>query len=210
MCFLGNLVWHIISELGGNFSNCSKQIGKVLEMIKCASHDLKVAQPITNITITMIKTEASAPPRLKVKAAEARHLLPVMHFVIHQYVECRNPHGQMIRNCTDNLMTCYACLDNWTDVTPDLLAKHARMFLLGYCELTMDALTRECGPIHFRLYPEFHLWLHLCESGVNPKLTWNSMDESEIGFCAQIAEGLHARTLATSLMNKYRLITFKK
>ena len=111
--------------------------------------------------------------------------------------------------CSDNLKLCYSLLDNWFDGAGVFMAEHGRKFFLGYCELSKMALVHEAGPVHWRIYPKFHLWLHLCESGVNPKLLWNYMDESEIGRCAELAEGMHARTLSTALLNKYRVFKFK-
>ena len=206
--WLGNFIWHMIVELGGTFKNNKKQCGQIISMIKLAAHELDKDPPISNLSVSMVKASNGKPPKLKVKAAEARHLLPITHFMLCNYFDCRGEIGK-IRVCSDNLKLCYSLLDNWFDGAGVFMAEHGRKFFLGYCELSKMALVHEAEPLHWRIYPKFHLWLHLCESGVNPKLLWNYMDESEIGRCAELAEGMHARTLSTALLNKYRVFTFK-
>ena len=80
---LGNMFWEIIVHLGGKWDDMLKQTGQILAMIDAAAKELHKEPPLWNLTRGMIRYSATAPPRLRVKAAEARKLLPVaLHILI--------------------------------------------------------------------------------------------------------------------------------
>ena len=78
---LGSMYWEIANlSCGASWSNESDMksaCAKTVSMIFAASKALHMEPPINDVTRGMIRSSASAPPRLRVKAAEARHMLPV-------------------------------------------------------------------------------------------------------------------------------------
>ena len=154
----------------------------------------------------MLKKQATAAPRLSVKAAEARYLLPIVHFLMTQWLPCETAHELLRLQSCDALMRVYKEVDNWTTDSPAVVSESGRRFVLLYVQLRESMTT----PERYKLTPKFHLFLHLVMDGANPRDTWNYWDESEIGHAAQLAETLNVPTLATKLLGKYRTFEFKR
>ena len=143
-------------------------------------------------------------PVLKVKAAEARAMVPVVHYIT-QHMFPKNTAYQRLRfNMLSKLLRCYELLKDFDAIE---MGSSARRFHMLYNELSAMAM-RNNQPHRWKLYPKFHLMIHLAESGENPSLSWNYMDESAIGECAQHAEHCNVRFLHRSLILQYCLFKF--
>ena len=173
-------------------------------MIEAAARELNIEPPIWHFTIGMLRASASSNVNLKVKAAEARQLLPICRFILAHWCPLDNPHNILRLHCVEALCRCYAEVDTWAPDSGERLGKCGRQFVALYCELRRSAT----DDWRWKLSPKFHLFIHLCEKGENPRDTWNYWDESEIGKCADIAETVHPSRLAVGIIAKYRAFEF--
>ena len=102
-------------------------------------------------------------PVLKVKAAEARAMVPV----VQQHMFPKNTGYQRLRfNMLSKPFRCYELLKDFDAIE---MGSSARRFHMLYNELSAIAM-RNNQPHRWRLYPKFHLMIHLAESGENPRL----------------------------------------
>ena len=200
---LGNVIWECFIELGGTHSRIRQACSRLYNMIKIYCRHLGVQCPISKLTATMMTASASAKPKLKTKAAEGRHLLPVVRHLLDSLFGKTSAHALLRFQCVDALYRCYQEMDQWdTAKSPARLAQAARQHLLLYCELRMSA-TKENS---WQLFPKHHLFIHLAEECVgNPRLEWNYLDESAIGEAAKMASSCNTRHIPTNVMEKHRL-----
>ena len=205
---LGNIYWELVHELGGSITRNLEACGTLLAMIVAAAHALSVEPPINTLTISMIRASTKTKPVLKTKAAESRYLVPITHFILTHFVSSSSPHAALRLQTMDALNNCYRHLHDWGPSSTSALAKSMRQFCLLYNILSLQALADHPDGLLWRLSPKFHSVHHITECGYNPKETWNYQEESIIGGASGLAETLHARTLATSLIQTYRNLTF--
>jgi len=198
---LGNILWEVFVSLGGVHSNPHDGCGKLLCMLHVFSDG---PCPINFLTMGMIRVNLSAAPKLKLKAAEGRYMVPVVERLLRCGVACVTEHEHRRLHCLQALCRCYDEINAWVpDTSRDRLGSAARQFVTLYSELTVQAFAYDPSGLSYRLYPKFHLLVHCAEfSEVCPRLTWNYPDESAIGECADLAETLHAMNLQTSLIEK--------
>jgi len=93
------------------------------------------------------------------------------------------------------------------ELSPPILAKKGRLFCLAYSELSAESIrSGDTYGTFWRIYPKFHLFLHVAEDSVdNPRCSWSYNDENEIGEAVDLAEMLHPLTMPKTLMERYRL-----
>ena len=135
---LGNICWEIIVHLGGNWDDMLKQTGQILAMIEAAANDLHQKNPLFNLTRGMIRYSPSAPPRLRVKAAEARKLLPVALHALTNFL----PHRLQ---CLQALSRVYKEVDNWGDASSQEIGRNCKQFVVLYGRLR-DTAAADCFP----------------------------------------------------------------
>ena len=84
-------------------------------MIVAASKALKMQTPIGNLTMSMIRVSGK-PPKLKLKAAESRYMLVVLHFILHNFMPPETPHEVLVLECVDALAGCYETMkpERWS------------------------------------------------------------------------------------------------
>lgn len=199
---LGNLFWEIFKELGGTFDAPGDAIAMLRNMLRTASHQLGKEPPIFRLTVLMFRKRANAKPRLCCKAAEARHVLPVMCHMLLNFFDYTTQHAALRYQCSKHLLDCFELLDNWVDGTSQRkLGEHGRKHLLLWKELRNEATDDNM----WAEYPKHHLMLHIVEHArVNPKAEWNYGDENEIGKAAQLHTQCNVRYSNTTCMQKYR------
>ena len=173
-------------------------------MISCAARELEMEQPIWNITRGMIRSTAGGAPRARIKAGEARKLLPIIQHILEHYLPHDSSHDVLRLQCIQALSRVYHEVDNWGEGSGDRIGHHCRQFLALYCRLRDTALS----DVFWKLYPKFHIFIHCCENNVCPRHTWNYTDESEIGLAAKTAEKLHPRNVSTEVIRKRRLAVY--
>ena len=206
---LGNVYEELFLFLGGTRKHPLEACGKLLDMIKIASKELDMKQPpIYHLEYTQIRASPDSAPKLKVKAAEARHMVPVTHFILKRFFPLASDHEFLRFRCIDALHKCYIELHKWGPNSSATLGHEGKYFCMLYNQLNLDALRRSPRGLLWRMYPKFHIFIHLCESGYDPKTTWNYSDESAIGQGALVAESCHPATLSVEFIEKHRVLEF--
>ena len=153
----------------------------------------------------------SKAPKLKIKAAESRYFLPVLHYMLRHYVDMDTPHKELRFHCLDAINTMYKKMKAKPFKGVDV-ATYARKYLILYAQLGKEALDErqhlEDGWVHWRWYPKHHLFSHFEEevqTSGSPLLNWCYSDESFIGEEVRVAEKSHASTMHRLLADKARI-----
>ena len=154
----GNLSWEIIRILNGSYKKWQHACGLLLNMVELAARQLKVPKPFNNLVIGMILSKAGGKPRMKLKAAEARHYVPVLRKILQDFLPMYGPHALLRRQCLDALHCVYLELDNWRpEDSPMHINKHMHQHLLLYAELSMQSIDKR----KWALTPKHHLACHI-------------------------------------------------
>ena len=92
---LGNIIFEICfgKEMGGTIGKSGETLGEFMCLLRLASRNLDPAIqcPIGTLTLGMLRKKAGA-PKLKTKAAEGRHLVPVLVWVLRHCFPLDTPH----------------------------------------------------------------------------------------------------------------------
>jgi hypothetical protein len=150
-------------------------------------------------------------PKLRLKAAEGRHMVPVTLRLLELFFPPSSDHDKLRFECLGALNLVYIQLKNWTPNSPQIVASEGRRHVMLYAELAKEWLATHTiqSWIGWKFIPKHHLSIHCFEDQIarygNPADSWSYRDESEIGDAVKLAEaGLHPRTLRKTLMEKYR------
>ena len=154
----------------------------------------------------MIRATASAPPRLRAKAAEARHLIRITGHILEFYVPLGTDHEKRRFSAVRAMIRMYDEVDNWREGSAERLGRSCREFMAVYKELRDNA----SSPALLRVYPKFHQLIHISEGDSNPRATWNYADESEIGEAAKFAATCNVVSMETECLAKHRLSKYSK
>ena len=143
---------------------------------------------------------------MKLKAAEGRHFLPGLTFMLREFFDMQSAHATLRYQCVNALCLVYAEMDRWQDGGEIFLcsARWGRKHLVLYAELSSNS---DCSN-SWHMYPKHHLFVHVMECcRVNPKLEWNYKDESEIGDAANMAAcAANSSWICSKLLERYRSI----
>ena len=180
-------------------------------LIKAASKKLGQDRvPLTRLTYTMMKQDKKA-PKLRIKASEARNLLPCCRLILEEHFPPQNEHEALRLRATQQIDDFYKSLKSWTDANPNNVeaARLGRQYLITYCQLTEEAIRINGSSFMWRLYPKCHQLLHCIENQVavcgSPATNHCYADESSIGDAVKLAEALHPVALHRSVVERYRL-----
>ena len=169
--------------------------------------------PVNNLTLNQIKASGKD-PKLKVKAAEGRHLLPVVVFLLENLQPPKNAHGELRLNCARQLHLMYLELEKpWGPSVAEAVGAFGRQHCLLYSELAMEAIRNPSYGdgvwVLWRIYPKHHMFLHVVEDQIkvagSPSECWCYADESAIGQAVLVAETCHPKTIQRLIMQKHRL-----
>ena len=204
----GNIYWELFLQLGGNwYSRPGKQCGQLLGMITSMAALLDVEPPISTLAITMVRPNLNKPPKLKLKAAENRRMLPILRAMLRHCFPLQTEHEMLRYNCVDALNSVYQEMDQWNDdgTSTRRLRDFSRRHLLLYAELH-----KACNPpdveacsLEWRLYPKHHLFAHISGSD-NPKADWCYRMEAEVGKAAKIASRVNVQHMHRAFIARYR------
>ena len=75
---MGNIMFELFRELGGAISNLKAALSKLENIMEAISRELGVAKPFHSLSVGMIRVKMNKGPRMKLKAVEARHFVPVL------------------------------------------------------------------------------------------------------------------------------------
>lgn len=198
----GSAMWELFREVGGSFDTASaaKACSKLHTMAKMCARTLH-AEIFGDLTVGMLRSSLNKKAKLRLKAAEGRHFLPVLIEMLSTCFDAATDHQRLRLDCLKLLQRCYGELRIWGPGSASRLASHARRFCILYRQLS-DA-SDDDGV--WALVPKFHIFLHCAEgASVNPALEWNYSDESAIGDAARFSKHVNASFLHTALMAKYR------
>ena len=198
----GHALYDMCCFLGGVKSNTAKAAmvcGLMVNMLKIACKSMGIECPIHQLSIGMIVGKAGN-PKLKVKAAEGRYLLPVILEVLKRFLPCASPHEVLRMQCLGALTDVYTEIRSWQEdgSSAARFRERGQDFLILYGELAKSA--------GWRLYPKMHLLAHIFQSSDEcPSVTWNYGDEDEIGRGALMCFTVHPNFISTKLLERYRL-----
>ena len=206
---LGNILWEVFSSMGGTITKHRSALAKLLSMIHVASRRLGCEPPINQLTIGMIRSKATGKPKCKTKAAEGRKLLPVVVFILQNFVPCDGGHEKLRMQCAINLLKVYEELAAWVDKDGLSLAnmkKYGMRHLLLYAELARGQ-ERIGESLLWALLPKHHLFAHVVQDmSCNPKNTWAYRLEDEIGKAADLAAGVNIEHMHTAFIMRLRAL----
>ena len=200
--FLGNTLLHLQAKMAG--ANYSLRIQELFELIKACYARNKTESRLDHLTLLMLRKSATAAPKLRSRAGEARGLVPVVRELASTLLLDTDPIDQTVKEAAVLLDKCYAMLSaaQFNHVT---LKESCRKFCLLYV-----SLESHFGDGHsWKFKPKFHIWQELCEeSNVCPSTCWTYRDEDFGGSVAKIGRRRGGRNspgaTATSVLDKFR------
>ena len=174
----GNILWQLQEKMEGD--NIKDRLATLFLLIRAAYKRHGVDQDtLATLTQTMIRKDASSPPKLKAKGAEVRRLVPILAELCHQHLDSSVPVEEATIAVIHWLLEAYNAL-NIEPYMPYLLEDAAKKFALQYVALK-DFLA---DGIHWRPKPKLHVFMHLAASDTNPKELWCYRDEDFGGAAA--------------------------
>ena len=72
----------MFKELGGTFAKSLTACGRIMQLLRLQARVLGVECPIGALTVTMFRSKGTEKPKLKLKAAETRYLIPILREVL--------------------------------------------------------------------------------------------------------------------------------
>ena len=199
----GNTVYDLWRSMGGKPSSPASACSQVMNMIKLVAKDLKTDPPFNSLSLGMFRKGRAKPVKLKLKAAEARHLVPVMLEILHRHFRTGDPYEELRYQCYLAIHRCYEEMNAWAPGGESTcrLGKYVRQHITLYI-----ALQEHVGvPTRWHLVPKHHLLLHLGEQALtNPRDEWCYADESEVGICARISKTSNVQHFNVCNLKRYR------
>ena len=199
----------------------SEAAGKLQSLwceVQAAYGTLGTKEKLTNLILSMftnVKSPHAAPPVLKCKAAECRHLIPALALVARSKVVADCPLSVHIAASLECLSRFYFAVTSSTDIVlPEAIARQAES-MLNQCLLHCSWLYQWSNAndnCKFHLVPKHHFAKHLAASCkfLNPVKTWTYKSEDWVGQLSTIAlscsHGTSSHAVPVSLMQKYRLM----
>ena len=207
---LGSVIWERFHVMKGFVTRPQSTLTEMLRFIKIAAKEIgQKRPPINDLVIGMLSNGSSQPrPRLKVKAAESRHLLSCVNWLLQNLWAPKSEYEELVMQCVKALSGFYDQIYLWDAGDMEGRSgclKHGKRFLQLYAELV---IMNKDG-ILYKWFPKFHLFQHLLESQIpflgNPKDAWCYFDESNIGLASKLAESCHPSTIHYLVLTKARL-----
>lgn len=146
---LGSIIYELFKRCGGLVTKPRIGLSQLTNVFKIASNALRIEIPIAKITIGMIKAQGKD-PRLKAKAAETRHMLNIVHWLLIHIFPARDAYEQLRQDCCHQLFCFYAELKTWGPFSPSAASAFARNHVVLYGELCRYLLVehktwQKCG-----------------------------------------------------------------
>jgi len=149
---------------------------------------------------------------MKTKAAEARHLVPVVLNILRVFFPPKTDHEILRCQCLEALSSMYDELEHWGPDSGRKVAQLGRRHVMLYAELSLEVF-KSMRPneiwLFWKMYPKQHQLIHCLEEQLafceNPRDHWCYADESAIGLSVKTAESCKPRNLHRAVIGKYRL-----
>ena len=201
---VGSAMYELFRDLGGTHDTkvARRACAQLLATAKVAARALGV-DIFGDLTIGMMRPKATSRAKMRLKAAEGRHFLPVCVHMLTHFFPLDSEHSKLRLNCLRQLEACCNAVKSWDDASGYTLAHAAKRFLILYRELSNTCHM----PGVWALVPKFHLFIHLAEeASMSPALEWNYSDESAIGEAARLARLTNPRHIGTKLVEKHQAL----
>ena len=98
---------------GGTLRKPQAAIGKLESIIDMVAGRLRVEKPFSDLVVTMPRGKAAKKPKFKLKAAEGRHVLPLLQEILATCFPVESAHEKLRLHCVEALCCCFAELDNF-------------------------------------------------------------------------------------------------
>ena len=171
----------------------------------------------SSITVSMFVADLKSPfanfPFLRGKAAEKRHLIPIMCQIYKKYLRPGNDEDKHVFLILKNMSSFYECRLPDKQVLPDeivlKLRGHIDKVLYHYSKVSADATAEK--KILWNLVPKFHAMWHIGYQAQyqNPRLAWAYGGEDFVGKMQIIGQaarhGLAAHKRSLSMTVNYIL-----
>lgn len=202
----GNVFWELFRSVGGTFKKPDRACTVLLNIMNCSARALGVECPVSWITVSMIRGSATDKPKFKAKAAEGRHLLPILRHSLEHAFDLDTPHEKSRFRCVAALNSVYEEMINWDNVhSPDRLRKFARQHLI----LFRDLSSKSTDPYCWCMFPKHHLFCHVTDTvTTNPRLEWNYSEEAAIFEGVLLAQQTNVHAIPTQVIERHR-VTFR-
>ena len=147
-------------------------------------------------------------PKLRCKAAEARHIVP-WALKLAQENNTESRHDKLRLACVQSLCDFYNQIEtkprHYSEDDCEEAKQSMRMVCSCYAALSREA--HEAGLRLWRLVPKFHLSIHLAEYTIpmwgNPRFYWTYSDEDLVGQVIEVAQSCHPSTMTAVALYKH-------
>jgi hypothetical protein len=210
---LGNVMWETIQNKCWGASNIKDNV-KLLEAdMKRHYKACKVENRIQGILTSERLRAVASYPKLKCKAAAARHLAPYMLELAKRFDNTSVHDRTKIALC-QLTVKFYDILKSHSQYLAqdvcDELATTTRQMAILYNSLYTEAFNM--GLKLWKMTPKVHLVIHSSEVQAsmwgNPMYYWTYADEDLVGLMIEIGESCHASTLTITALVKWLVIAF--
>ena len=199
---IGNVLHTIIydelctRQRGAHRVTAKEALGTLWQEIQAIYTQLGIEHRLHNLKLSMFMHDPAAPyahfPCLSsVKAADTRHLVPVVCELCRRYYDPTVERTQHRFFCAKRLTQFYVHLKHEGTHLPlaagQAILADARACLAHYGWLAADANAR--GKLQWSIVPKQHFFAHLAAQGrfINPRRSWTYMDEDFMNVIVTIA-----------------------
>ena len=142
----------------------------------------------------------------RVKAAETRHLVPIIQIIWRGKRAVGDPHDDLVSEVLDGLVGCYVCQDaaEWTLDMRDTMVEHLDSMAESYQQLSSMALHAVPVKRLWNEVPKHHYTMHLrlqCTWG-NPRTWWCYPAEDYLGIVSKLTASCTKGTATTEVVRK--------
>ena len=174
ICKTVHVLCKIFERLCGVAERAQATTARMKNDMQDAATDLGVELPSTKLQYTAFMKECV--PRLRMKAAVTRHLLPVL------LRTPRDDHDRRVYLCLRCLCLMYGKFYSWSGKRSRQRARELyRMHFALYMSLARDRLVPGRRWLQWRAKPKHHAMHHVFDQTANPAQFWNYGDESATG-----------------------------
>ena len=218
---LGNVLFHlVITRAFFTAARAEDRLDQLWDLVKEEYGRLGTAarSRVPNLTMNMFsaaKGRSTNQPTLttRVKAAETRHLVPVMFAIFSRLRRVRNAEDGHIMEVLKNLNSYYTTLTEQRQLVT--LARGAQQRLerslwdLNRHYSALQSWALQEGFVRWGVTIKFHMALHIALQSryTNPTLTWTYMDEDFMSIVKEVGEacthGTPGHLLVPKVLKRY-------
>ena len=211
---VGNIFWRCVTLRVWGGRTQEANVAKLEEELNAWYQAKKEKSQLQGrLTIARLRT-SDGWPKLKSKAAAARHVTEFALKLAREHLLPLGDRGRKEYAVVQCLANFYRVIGNaGTFLTPDertAVTQQGRSLCIMHSQLARECF--DAGQKFWKLNPKLHLFLHLVEwlvpeLGLNPRQYWTYGDEDVVGQLVEIAQACHVRTLASTALFKWLLMT---